>query len=320
MNLFIVGATGLVGRKILEILNESSLEFDEISLFSSKISEGKRIKYKDKYLVVKSEINEIKPKNGVVILCVDKSVSKVLVPILLDKDLYVIDCSTEYRKCEDIPLVADGVNDHLISNSKLICNPNCVVMQLVLILDILNKKYGIDRVDVVSFQSVSGSGKQGVNDLLNDTNLYYPYRITKTCIPLIGDIENNNYTSEEDKIRSEIRKILDMNELKVNATCVRVPVEHCHGICLSVELNSGVNLGDIKEILSMNPNLRYKEVPNGEEATNNDYVYFGRLRKDLDNPNIVHMYVVGDNLRRGAASNAYWILNKIIENKKREYN
>lgn len=319
MNLYIVGATGLVGRKLIEILNDSSLEFEEMCLFSSKRSAGERIKYKDKYLVVKSEIDEIKPKNGVVILCVDKSVSKVLVPDLLAKDLYVIDCSTEFRKCDEIPLIAVGVNEEKIQDSKLICNPNCVVMQIILILDILKKTYGLNKIDVVSFQSVSGSGKKGIEDLKSKNSLFYPYNINRTCIPIVGEILDNNYSSEEDKVRYEIRKMLDLKDLKVSATCVRVPVEFCHGISLSVELNNDFKEKEIIELLSNNPSLIYKEIPNGEEAIDNDFVYFGRVRKDLDNPKIVHMYVVGDNLRRGAASNAYWILKTILSNKKREY-
>ena len=319
MNLYIIGATGLVGRKLIDVLSDSKLELDEICLFSSKRSSGERIKYKDKYLVVKSEIDEIKPKNGVVILCVDKNVSKALVPVLLAKDLYVIDCSTEFRKCDDIPLIAVGVNEDKIKEGKLICNPNCVVMQIILILDILNKTYGLNRIDIVSFQSVSGSGKKGIDDLKSKNSLFYPYNINRTCIPIVGDILENNYSSEEDKVRDEIRKILDFKDLKISATCVRVPVEFCHGISLSVELNKGFNEKEIIELLSTNPNLIYKEIPNGEEAIDNDYVYFGRVRKDLDNPKILHMYVVGDNLRRGAASNAYWILETILSNKKREY-
>ena len=308
-----MGATGVVGRKLLEILESENINGDKINLYASKRSAGKLIRYKDKYLTVKSEIDEKKLKKGLFVLCVDKEVSRTLVPMLLNNNQYVIDCSTEYRNNENIPLIAAYVNEKEIKDCKLICNPNCVVLQIIIPIKIIKEKYEIERIDVVSFQSVSGSGKKGIDDLLNKTNNFYPYKINKTCIPLVGNIKQNNYSTEEEKIRLEIRKILKDNKLKINATCVRVPVEYCHGIALSLTLQKECDVEVIKNILSNNENIKYQEIPNGEDAINNDYVYVGRIRKDLDNPNIVHMYIVGNNLRRGAASNAYWIMKEILK-------
>lgn len=316
MNLYIVGATGLVGRKFIEILEKEDEGIEQIFLFSSKKSEGKKIKYKDRYLEVKSNFEEFEPKKGVVVLCTPSSVSKQIVPKLLNKDIYIIDCSTEYRKRKEVPLVAVGVNQDKIYKNNLICNPNCVVLIIINILNILKKEYGLKKVDVVTLQSVSGSGKKGLDDLINKESKYYPYRIDKTCIPLIGEVLNNNYSSEEDKIRFEIRKILNDEDLKINATCIRVPIESCHGISLSLELNKDVSVDEVIESMGKKQCLMYKNIPNSIDAAKNNLIYFGRVKKDLDNPYVIHMYVVGDNLYRGAASNAFWILKEIIKIKK----
>ena len=313
MNINIVGATGVVGRKLLGVLEENNFDFNKIKLFATKKNEGKQIKYKDKYLTVGSEFCENELKNGLFVLCVDKTVSKELVPLLLDNGNYIIDCSTEYRKNPTIPLIAVGVNDNDIKEHKLICNPNCVVLQIVIPIMLIKQKYGINRIDVTSFQSVSGSGKKGIDDLIKKEKNFYRYDINKTCIPLIGDVLENGYSSEEDKIRFELRKILNDKDLIVNATCVRVPVEVCHGISLSIETKKQFNLDDVKSMFINDSNCVYQEVPNGEEGIESDNIFIGRLRKDLDNDKIMHMYIVGNNLRRGAASNAYWIIKKVSE-------
>lgn len=316
MNLYIIGATGLVGRKFIEILEHEDIDVEQIFLFSSKKSEGNKIKYKGGYLEVRSDLENIEPKNGVAVLCTPSSVSRKYVPLLLKKEITIIDCSTEFRKRKEVPLVAVGVNDNEILYNNLICNPNCVVLIIINILNILKNSYGLERVDVTSLQSVSGSGKRGLDDLLNHESNFYPYRIDKTCIPLIGEILENNFSTEEDKIRSEVRKILNDDTLKVNATCIRVPIEACHSISLSVELNMDVNVNELIETINKNHWCIHKDIPNGIEAKENNYIYFGRAKKDLDNPYIIHMYIVGDNLYRGAASNAFWILKKILKIKK----
>jgi len=316
MKVCIVGATGVVGRILLDVLKESNFKSNEIELFASKKSLGTQIWFKDKYLTVKNEIAEFGQKNDVAILCVDKEVSKQMTPILLNKGMYVIDCSTAYRMDKEVPLIAVSVNDENIKNHRLISNPNCVVMQVIIPLMMIQKKYKINMINLVSFQSVSGSGKRGIDDLDNNTALFYPYKIKETCIPIVGEIQENNYTSEEEKIRNEIRKILDNYELKINATCVRVPVKRCHAISLSLELDKEVSAKQIQDLISKNKMCKYLDIPNGIEAKDNDLIYLGRVRNDLDNPKIIHMYIVGDNLRRGAASNAFWILKELCEKNK----
>lgn len=318
MNLYVVGATGVVGRQLLKILEEENFDINKIKAFSSFKSEGTIINYKDKHLVSLSKVEEFGQKNDVAVLCVDKSVSSKLVPILLSKGMYVVDCSTAYRKKNNIPLVAVGVNEESIQNNKLICNPNCVVMQIILPIYLINKEYTIKRIEVVSFQSVSGSGKKGIDDYVNKTSNFYPYSINKTCIPLVGDLLENGYTSEEDKIDFEIKKILKNKDLEISATCVRVPIERCHGVSLSIEFDEVVNEKSIEKILRNSKWCKYQKVPNGEDAIDNDFIYFGRVRKDLYNPKLIHMYIVGDNLRRGAATNAYWIVKEIMKKNKNE--
>ena len=318
MKLYVVGATGVVGRQFLKILEEENFDIDKIEVISSFKSEGTKIQYNDKYLITKSKITEFGQKNDVAVLCVDKDVSLELTPLLLSKGMYVVDCSTAFRKEKNTPLIAIGVNDNKINDCKLICNPNCVVMQIILPLYLLNNEYPIKRVDVVSFQSVSGSGKKGIDDYKNNTSYFYPYSINKTCIPLVGDLLENGYSSEEDKIDFEIKKILNKVDLEVSATCVRVPIERCHGVSLSIQFESEVNEKSIEKILRNSKWCVYQEVPNGTDAIDNDFIYFGRIRKDIYNPKIIHMYIVGDNLRRGAASNAYWIVKNIIDKNKNE--
>lgn len=311
MKVCIVGATGIVGRLLLKILEENGIDMNDIELYASNKSVGTKIKYKDGYLVVNTKIEEMRLKKRVIILCTPSDVSRKLVPLFLDKDIRIIDCSEEFRKKENVPLIAVGINDELIEKNNLISNPNCVVLIAIPIINILNNEYGVKNINIVSFQSVSGSGKKGLDDLKMKKQDFYPYRIDKTCIPLIGNILDNRYTTEEDKIRFEIKKILNNQNIDISATCVRVPIEACHGISIRVELNSNVCVDALINKLEKNRFCFHKNIPNAIDAKGNDNVFFGRVRKDLDNPFVIHMFVVGDNLYRGAASNAFWIYKKI---------
>lgn len=308
MKLAVFGATGVVGSMALSLIQEYQIYFDELYLFATIKSVGKKIKVYDKEYEVKEFDGKI--NFDYALMCVGNNVSKEIVPILLENNIKIIDCSSFFRK-EDYPLVAYGVNENTIKESNLICTPNCVVMQIVLPLSELLKETNIKSIDVVSFQSVSGSGKKGIDELNNNINLFYPFNINKTCIPLIGKVDENGFSEEENKIAFELNKILNSNIL-ISATCVRVPIERCHGVSLRVELDKDIDVEKTIEIISRNPFCKHRRIPNAIEAKDNDYVYFGRVRKITKN--IISIYVIGDNLRRGAAGNACMILKHFKNN------
>lgn len=308
MKLAIFGATGVVGQIALNLIEEYKIDFEELFLFASKKSKGRKIKVYNKEYEV--ELFDNKICFDYALMCVGNDVSKMFVPFLLESKVKVIDCSSFFRK-DNYPLIAYGVNEQEINESNLICTPNCVVMQIILPLFEISKEYNIKSIDVVSFQSVSGSGKKGIDDLINKTNSFYPYDINKTCIPLIGKLDENGFSKEENKISFELNKILKTN-ISVYSTCVRVPIERCHGVSLKIELDEDISVEKTIEIISRNPFCKHREIPNAIEALNNDFVYFGRVRKS--SRNTILMYVIGDNLRRGAAGNACMILKHIKNN------
>lgn len=321
INVAIIGATGLVGQTFLKIIQEINEEKFNFKLFASQKSINKKIKYYDKYLLV-HELNE-KSFDDVsyAIFFTDASLSKYYIPIAISKNVICIDNSSYFRLKKDVKLISYSVNESLIEkNDTLIANPNCCTIQCVTLLNLL-KKYQIKNIIYNTYQSVSGSGKQGIDDLLRCRKglmpIYYETDISFTCIPKIGEYNDNFNTDEEDKMIQETKKILNDYTIDILATCVRVPVMFSHGVSVIVKLNKDFTISEIKDIFNSQKNIVICEniVPSSILSCNNDKIYVGRIRKHND---YLLFYCVADNVRVGAATNALNILNHLIILKEQE--
>lgn len=314
----IIGATGMVGRTFLTVLEESNLPIDHLRLVASPRSIGIPLTFKNKIYLVESLTPEIFKEVDIAFFCAGREISEIYA-LLASNDTLVIDNTSAYRMKEDVPLVIPEVNMNDIGNSSLISNPNCSTIPGVMVLKALDDAFNVKKVNYATYQAVSGSGHKGVIDLQNTEKgldaSYYPYNISLTCIPEIGNFLPNGYTIEEEKMINETRKILHKPYLPVSATCIRVPVLYCHGVIIQVDLEKSFNLNEVKTIIEYFPGLKLLDdgpnhlYPTSVVATNTDFVYVGRIRIDKSSENGLLIYVVGDNLRRGAATNAL----KIVE-------
>ncbi len=314
--LAVIGATGLVGQTFLHILEEKNMDQLDILLFASSNSNGKKIRFQQKNYIVNTLDSHSFDDVQYACFFSSADISKHYVPIAKQKNVTVIDNSSYFRMHDDVKLIAYGVNDSLIEKEDLfISNPNCCIIQSVILLSLL-KKFKIKKVIYNTYQSVSGSGKPGIDDLLRCRKglmpLFYETDISFTCIPKIGDYNQQNYTDEEVKLIEETKKILDDPTLDVVATCVRVPVMFSHGVSIQVELEEDFEVEDIKEAFSNQSNVVIceKVVPSSILSCKNDKVYVGRIRKHQNN---VLFYCVADNVRVGAATNAYHILEHFLK-------
>ena len=323
--LAIVGATGLVGRSALKILEEKNLENFEYTLFCSKKSAGKKIHFMGKEYIA-NELTENSFDEGFdfAIFSAGGDTSKKFSPIAASKGCVVIDNSSAFRMDDNVPLVVPEVNpDDILWNKGIIANPNCSTIQAVVALKPLDDKYKIKRIVYSTYQAVSGAGKNGLEDLLSQANekslKKFPHPIYNNCLPHIDIFMDDGYTKEEHKMINETRKILGRQDIKITATTVRVPVENCHGESINIEFEKDFNLDDIKTLLKNSKGvILYDDVQNNiypiaTVANGTDDVYVGRLRRDFSNPNTLNLWCVADNIRKGAASNAIQIMETIIE-------
>ncbi|MEG2712213.1 MAG: aspartate-semialdehyde dehydrogenase [Clostridia bacterium] len=322
MNLAIVGATGLVGSNFLKILEEKKIQINELYLFASLNSKDKKIRFKERdYSVL--PLNETCFKNKDIdyaLFAVNSELAKKFVPLAANENICVIDNSSFFRMFTDIPLIVPEVNFGDLKNYKksIIANPNCSTIQAVLPLKVLQMKYGIRRVVVSTYQAVSGAGIKGIDDLLNSTTTKFKYPISYNCIAQIDSFLDDGYTKEEHKLMNETRKILNLPELNITATAIRVPTLNCHGECLNVELMQDFDLSKLKQDLSTFENIVVLDdisrdiYPMNTFVDGKDEVYIGRIRRDLSRPNTVNMWVMADNVRKGAATNAVQILEKLV--------
>lgn len=311
----IVGATGLVGQTFLHLLEEKDiLDNYSLKLLASKNSKGQKIKIKNEEYVVELLNENSFDDIDFALFFSTNEISKNYVPIALNKNVKVIDNSSYFRMNENVKLIAFGANESLINvNDCLIANPNCCIIQCIILLNML-KKYHIQKIIYNTYQSVSGSGKQGIDDLLRCRKglmpLFYETDISFTCIPKIGEYLENGYTEEEIKLANESKKILQNNNIDVVATCVRVPVMFSHGVTVEVTLQDNFDIDEIIDIFKNNPNVVIcdKIVPSSILSCKNDKIYVGRIRK---HNNDLLFYCVADNVRVGAATNALNILEYI---------
>lgn len=322
----IVGATGLVGRTVLKVLEEKNMSYLNYTLFSSEKSSGSKINFFNmNYIVCKLDERSFNQNFDFAIFCAGGSVSEKYIPIAVAKGCTVIDNSSVFRMAEDVPLVVPEVNSECIFNNKgIIANPNCSTIQAVLPLKPLNDNYKIKRIIYSTYQAVSGAGRLGIEDLekkSNNDNLQkFSYSIYNNCIPHIDDFTQDGYTKEEHKMINETRKILNKPHLPITATAVRVPVVNCHGESINVEFEEDFDIYDIKVMLQNFPGIIVVDDPEknyyplASKANGNNEVFVGRIRRDFSVNYGINLWVVADNLRKGAATNAVQILEKLIQN------
>ena len=320
----VVGATGVVGRTALKVLEEKNFSNVSYILFSSEKSAGSKIQFLGKEYIV-YELKETSFELGFdyAIFCAGGSTSEKYIPIAVENGCTVIDNSSFYRMHPEVPLVVPEVNsEDIFKNNGIIANPNCSTIQAVVPLKPLDDKYTIKRIIYSTYQACSGAGRNGIEDLeqRNDgENLKkFPYSIYNNCLPHIDVFTEDGYTKEEHKMIDETRKILHKPDLPITATTARVPVVNCHSESINIEFENSFELEDVKKLLQNYPGIIVMDDPSKELyplasiADGHDEVYVGRIRRDFSIKNGLNIWVVADNLRKGAASNAVQILEKLI--------
>lgn len=337
--LAVVGATGVVGRTALKVLEEKHLPISEYVLFASKKSAGTKIEFLGKEYIVK-ELNESSFDEGFdfAIFSAGATTSKKYAPIAASKGCIVVDNSSAFRMEKDIPLVVPEVNPEEIKNNHgIIANPNCSTIQAVVCLKPLDDKYKIKRIVYSTYQAVSGAGRDGIYDLENgiknfkesadiniaSSNKYelkkFPYPIFNNCLPHIDVFLDNGYTKEEMKMINETRKILGKPNLAITATTVRVPVINSHSESINVEFENNFDLDEVKSLLAHSQgitlvdDIKSQKYPIATFATGKDQVLVGRIRRDVSITNGLNFWCVADNIRKGAASNAVQIIEKLLQ-------
>lgn len=324
-NVAIVGATGNVGRKFIEILEERNFPVKELYLFASKRSAGTFLKFKNSDVIVEETIeSNIKGKQiDFALFSAGGDISLQYAPIFAQYGATVIDNSSAWRMDENVPLVVPEVNPEDLSWHKgIIANPNCSTIQAMVPLKALNDAYGLKRVIYSTYQAVSGAGVQGINDLEDGLKgvspKKFPYPIAGNCLPHIDVFLDNGYTKEEIKMINETRKILHLNDLAITATTVRVPVLNSHSESINVELQNNFELEDIIKLfentegLTVLNDVSKLEYPTPLYTSGKDDVFVGRIRRDFSIEKGLNLWVVADNIRKGAALNAIQIAEKLI--------
>lgn len=318
-NIAIVGASGLVGGTFLKVLEERELPIKNLYLFASARSAGKEVIFKGKILVIE-ELTEhsFDREIDIALFSAGGDISKKFAPIASEKGVIVVDNSSAWRMDKNVPLVVPEVNpEDIFKNNGIIANPNCSTIQSVVPLKVIDELYGIKRVVYSTYQAVSGSGIKGIEDLQRglkgEEPKTYPHPIVNNCLPHIDSFLENGYTKEEEKMINETRKILNKKDLPITATCVRVPVINGHSISINVELEKDVNLEELRakfretKGIILEDDVKNNRYPLATEASGTDEVYVGRLRKDFSIEKGLNLWVVADNIRKGAATNAVQI-------------
>ena len=324
MKLAVVGATGMVGTVMLDVLKERKFQYDELLLVASKKSVGKLIDYcGEKYSLIDIEM-AIEKKPDIAIFSAGGDTSLKWAPKFAEIGTVVIDNSSAWRMDPSKKLIIPEINGDLISKEdKIIANPNCSTIQMLMALAPIHNKFGIKRVIVSTYQSITGTGVKAVRQLENEYNnikgqMAYNYQIHQNAIPQCDDFLDNGYTKEEMKLSNETNKILDPN-IKVSATAVRIPVMGGHSESVNLELNKSFDISEITNLLKHTEGVVVKddisnfEYPMPFYSKNQDEVFVGRIRKDFSQENSLNMWIVADNLRKGAATNAVQIAEKITK-------
>ncbi|BAX79816.1 aspartate-semialdehyde dehydrogenase [Labilibaculum antarcticum] len=319
MRIAVVGATGLVGQKILEVLEERNFQISELYPVASEKSVGKEVVFNGKKYKVISMASAIELKPQIAIFSAGGDTSLKWAPEFAKVGTTVVDNSSAWRMDKNKKLVVPEINAvDLTTEDKIIANPNCSTIQLVVALAPLHKRYKMERLVISTYQSITGTGVKAVTQFENERNgiqgeMAYPYEIDKNCIPHCDVFTENGYTKEEMKLANETKKILKDDSIRVTATAVRVPVVGGHSESVNIEFANDFDLDEVRKILSetdgviVQDNLDNNEYPMAKYAHGKDEVFVGRIRRDFSNPNTLNLWIVSDNLRKGAATNAVQI-------------
>lgn len=336
MKVAVVGATGMVGQVMLKVLEERNLPITELIPVASERSVGKKIKFKDKEFTIVSMNDAIAAKPEIAIFSAGGGTSLEFAPKFAEVGTVVIDNSSAWRMDPTKKLVVPEINANVLTKEdKIIANPNCSTIQLVMVLHPLNQKYDIKRVVVSTYQSVTGTGKAAVDQLNSEIEYsvngesqikgenpekVYPYQIFKNALPHCDVFADDDYTKEEIKLMKEPKKILGDDTFNLTATAVRVPVQGGHSESVNIEFENEFDLDEVRKILSETPgvvlqdNVKNNEYPMPLYSEGKDDVFVGRIRRDLSQPKTLNLWIVADNLRKGAATNAVQIAEYLVAN------
>jgi aspartate-semialdehyde dehydrogenase len=326
----VVGATGAVGNEMVKTLEQRDFPVERLRLFASERSEGKTMEFRDKKISVEPLNNKSFEGIDIALFSAGAERSKIWAPVAAQANCVVIDNSSQWRMDPEVPLVVPEVNPYDLKWHKgIIANPNCSTIQMVVVLKPLHDAAKIKRVVVTTFQAVSGTGQKAIDELLQQTtdllNLrqvkrnVYPYQIAFNVLPHIDKFHENGYTKEELKMVNETKKIIGDDSIRVTATTVRVPVFRCHSESLNIETEKKLSANDVRAILSQASGVIVYDAPDKNiypipiDVADKDETYVGRIREDYSIENGINMWIVADNLRKGAALNAVQIAEKLIE-------
>ena len=327
MKVAVVGATGMVGNVMLKVLAERNFPITELIPVASEKSVGKEVEYQGKKYKIVGLQTAVDMKADIAIFSAGGGTSLDWAPKFAEAGTTVIDNSSAWRMNPNNKLIVPEINAHeLTASDKIIANPNCSTIQMVMVLNPLHKKYKVKRVIVSTYQSITGTGVKAVEQLKNEQagvkgEMAYPYPIDKNCLPQCDVFTDNGYTKEEMKLVNEPKKIMNDNSLRITATAVRVPVVGGHSETVNIEFETDFDLAEVRKILHETPGVTLQDNPDTNTypmpiyASDKDDVFVGRIRRDESNPNTLNLWIVADNLRKGAATNAIQIGEYLIKNK-----
>lgn len=325
MKVAVVGATGVVGSVLLDLLEKRKFPVTEIIPVASERSVGNKVSFKGQEYSIVSLDDAVKMKPTVALFSAGGSTSLEWAPKFAEVGTRVVDNSSAWRMDSTKKLVVSEVNSNVLTKEDyIIANPNCSTMQLLVALAPLHRKYKIKRLVISTYQSVSGTGKNAIDQLNNEreggeSSKVYPYSIDQNLLPHCDVFEEDGYTKEENKLINETRKILNDNSIKITSTAVRVPIEICHGESVNIEFENEFEIDSIFEILKNAPGLIVEDDPEKNKypmpinSANKDEVFVGRIRRDFSIASGLNLWIVADNLRKGAATNTIQIAEKLIE-------
>jgi aspartate-semialdehyde dehydrogenase len=319
MKTAVVGATGMVGRTMIKVLEERNFPVTQLIPAASERSAGKEIIFKGKPVKVVSVMEAVEAEPVFAIFSAGAAISKEWSPVFARKGTIVIDNSSAWRMENDVPLIVPEINSHVLKKGdRIIANPNCSTIQMVMALAPLHRKYRIRRLVVATYQSVTGTGVKAVTQMENERHgikgdMAYPHQIDLNCFPHGGSFLDNGYTTEEQKLVGETRKILEDQTIQVTATVVRIPVIGGHSEAVNVEFDNDFHIDDVRFLISQFPGVTVYDNPSENKypmplsAHNRDEVFVGRIRRDFSKKKCLNLWIVSDNIRKGAATNAIQI-------------
>lgn len=331
MKIAVVGATGMVGQVMLKVLEERNFPITELIPVASEKSVGKKIQYKGQEFTISSMQDAVDAQPDIAIFSAGGGTSLAWAPKFAEKGTFVIDNSSAWRMEPHIPLVVPEINaDVLTQNDKIIANPNCSTIQLVMAIYPLHQKYGLKRMVVSTYQSVSGTGKAAVDQLNNEMKAeltgdhseierVYPYQIFKNALPHCDVFADDNYTKEELKLMKEPKKIMNAQDIQITATAVRIPVQGGHSESVNIAFENDFQLDEVRTLLSetsgvvVQDDVANLEYPMCYYSEGKDEVFVGRIRRDFSQPKTMNLWIVSDNLRKGAATNAVQIAEYLVK-------